>query len=212
MQRQQGRIVEQALHRPVIRDHIALHEQALAIGQQAQRRILPGFFLPVQGGTVAHGTDVARLHGLGQTVQRGRKGLVVDTALAQPTADTAGRQALCVRQQGGRLIQAVTHDTVHVIRQEVQQQFPAKGQLAQPFGIEARAGAVSGPVQAVGHLAPQLMPDDLAEMGAFQLVDEPGHGLLGAVEEPGKFCEPYRLRRCQQQGVEREHLFRRAAL
>ena len=51
-------------------------------------------------------------------------------ALAQPPADTAGRQALRVRQQGGRLIQAVTHDTVHVIRQEVQQQFPAQGQLA----------------------------------------------------------------------------------
>ena len=102
MQRQQGRIVEQTLHRTVIRDHIALHEKALAIGQQAQRRILPGLFLPVQSGTVAHGTDVARLHGRGQTVQRGRKGVVVDMALAQPTADTAWRQALCVRQPGGR--------------------------------------------------------------------------------------------------------------
>ena len=117
MQRQQGRIVEQTLHRTVIRDHIALHEKALAIGQQAQRRILPGPFLPVQSGTVAHGTDAARLHGLGQTVQRGRKGVVVDMALAQPTADTAWRQALCVRQPGGRLIRAVTHDAVHVVRQ-----------------------------------------------------------------------------------------------
>ena len=133
-------------------------------------------------------------------------------ALAQAPADTAGRQAFRVRQQGGRLIQTVTHDPVHVVRQEVQQQFPAKGQLAQPLGIEARTGAVPGSVQAVGHLTPQLMPDDLAEMGAFQLVDEPGHGLLGAVEEPGKLREPYRLGRCQQQGVEREHLFRRAAL
>lgn len=60
MQRQQGRIVEQTLHRTVIRDHMVLHEKALAIGQQTQRRILPGLFLPVQGGTVAHGTDVAR--------------------------------------------------------------------------------------------------------------------------------------------------------
>ena len=96
---------------------MALHEKALAIGQQAQRRILPGLFLPVQSGTVAHGTDAARLHGLGQTVQRGRKGVVVDMALAQPTADTAWRQALCVRQPGGRLIRAVTHDAVHVVRQ-----------------------------------------------------------------------------------------------
>lgn len=96
---------------------MALHEKALAIGQQAQRRILPGLFLPVQSGTVAHDTDAARLHGLGQTVQRGRKGIVVDMALAQPTADTAGRQAFRVRQQGGRLVQAVTHDTVHVVRQ-----------------------------------------------------------------------------------------------
>lgn len=98
MQRQQGRIVEQTLHRTVIRDHMALREKALAIGQQAQRRILPGLFLPVQSDTVAHGTDVACLHGLGQTVQRGRKGVVVDMALAQTSADTAGRQALCVRQ------------------------------------------------------------------------------------------------------------------
>ena len=119
MQRQQGRIVEQTLHRTVIRDHMVLHEKALAIGQQAQRRILPGLFLPVQSGTVAHGTDVACLHGLGQTVQRGRKGVVVDMALAQTSADTAGRQALRIRQQGGRLIRAVTHDAVHVVRQTI---------------------------------------------------------------------------------------------
>lgn len=117
MQCQQGHIVEQTPHRTVIRDHMALHEKALAIGQQAQRRILPGLFLPVQGGTIAHGIDAARLHGLGQAVQRGRKGVVVDMALAQPTADTAGRQALRIRQQGGRLIRAVTHDAVHVVRQ-----------------------------------------------------------------------------------------------
>lgn len=52
MQRQQGHIVEQTLHRTVIRDHMVLHEKALRI-----------------------------------------------------------------RQQGGRLIRAVTHDAVHVVRQ-----------------------------------------------------------------------------------------------
>lgn len=46
-----------------------------------------------------------------------RKGVVVDMALAQPTADTAWRQAFRIRQQGGRLIRAVTHDAVHVVRQ-----------------------------------------------------------------------------------------------